>query len=395
MSSSSSHASRLMLDFAARSGLISDHREQRYLWTDAFAVCTFIGLGRTTSEPRYRELALSLIDRVHHSLGRHRADDPRSGWLSGLGEQQGADHPTRGGLRIGKPLPERRASEPFDPELEWERDGQYFHYLTKWMHALDQTSRWTGETRFNLWARELAQAAYDGFTYRTATSGPRRMAWKMSIDLSRPLIQSMGQHDPLDGFITCAELQATAAESSDKSGGPDLEREALGFAAMIDTSGLSTVDPLGLGGLLLDACRVAQLRGRSALVRDELLYTLLESALSGLRRYARREELRQPAEMRLPFRELGLSLGLHAVELIPQYWAGNSNIRAVLEPLRPFLALGPAIESFWMRGDNQQATTWRAHRDINEVMLAASLVPEGCLMLTAEHPTQLDNAPRS
>ena len=36
------------------------------------------------------------------------------------------------------------------------------------------------------------------------------MYWKMSIDLSRPLVASMGQHDPLDGFVTCAELDATA-----------------------------------------------------------------------------------------------------------------------------------------------------------------------------------------
>jgi hypothetical protein len=26
--------------------------------------------------------------------------------------------------------------------------------------------------------------------------------WKMSIDLSRALVPSMGQHDPLDGFVT-------------------------------------------------------------------------------------------------------------------------------------------------------------------------------------------------
>jgi hypothetical protein len=41
-----------------------------------------------------------------------------------------------GGLRIGKPLKERGANEPIDESLEWDRDGQYFHYLTKWMHAL-------------------------------------------------------------------------------------------------------------------------------------------------------------------------------------------------------------------------------------------------------------------
>lgn len=33
----------------------------------------------------------------------------------------------------------------------------------------------------------------------------------MSTDLSRPLVASMGQHDPLDGLITCTQLETTAA----------------------------------------------------------------------------------------------------------------------------------------------------------------------------------------
>ncbi len=47
-------------------------------------------------------------------------------------------------MRIGKPLNERKPSEPFDERLEWDRDGQYYHYLTKWMHALHQVGRLTG-----------------------------------------------------------------------------------------------------------------------------------------------------------------------------------------------------------------------------------------------------------
>ncbi len=87
------------------------------------------------------------------------------GWISGLAEREGEAHPTRGGLRIGKPLPERAPGEPFDERLEWDRDGQYFHYLTKWMHALDQVARATGQPMFNVWARELAHAAHRAFTY--------------------------------------------------------------------------------------------------------------------------------------------------------------------------------------------------------------------------------------
>src|SRR5512134_1663563 len=107
-------AAWLMTGFAERTGLGSERAQQRYLWTDAFAVCNFLGLARATGEKRYAQLALRLVDQVHHVLGRFRADDPRSGWISGLGEPEGESHPTRGGLRIGKKLPERPPGEPFD-----------------------------------------------------------------------------------------------------------------------------------------------------------------------------------------------------------------------------------------------------------------------------------------
>jgi len=124
-------ATLLMRQFAERTGLTSDRPTRRYLWTDAFAVCNFLGLARLTGERSYADLALRLVDQVHHVLGRYRADDTRAGWISGLGEREGEAHPTRGGLRIGKALPERGPGEPFDQGLEWDRDGQYFHYLTK------------------------------------------------------------------------------------------------------------------------------------------------------------------------------------------------------------------------------------------------------------------------
>src|SRR5215207_4481317 len=131
-------------------------RKRRYLWTDAFAVGNFIALDMI-------DHARAVVDRVHHTLGRHRDDDARRGWISGLSETEGALHPTIGGLRIGKPLPERAAGEPVDEALEWERDGQYFHYLTKWMHALVQMTQATHEPTFATWGRELADTAHRHF----------------------------------------------------------------------------------------------------------------------------------------------------------------------------------------------------------------------------------------
>src|SRR4051812_16579576 len=127
-------ARSLMTSFAERTGLSSERQQQRYLWTDAFAVCNYLGLARATEERCHTTLALRLIDRVHHTLGQHQPDDPRAGWISGLDPEQAEAHPTQGGLRIGKKLPERRPDEPLDEQIEWDRDGQYFHYLTRWMH---------------------------------------------------------------------------------------------------------------------------------------------------------------------------------------------------------------------------------------------------------------------
>jgi hypothetical protein len=155
----------LMTDFADRTGLVGERPPRRYLWTDAFAVCNFLGLKRRTGDAIYREFALRLVDQVHHVLGRHRADDSGTGWISGLGEEEGERHPTRGGLRIGKVLTERRPDEPMNERLEWDRDGQYFHYLTRWMHALACVGRVTGEPRFIGWALELAETAVERFSF--------------------------------------------------------------------------------------------------------------------------------------------------------------------------------------------------------------------------------------
>ena len=365
------------MHFAHQTGLDSDLPTRRYLWTDAFAVCNFLGLARATGDARYQELALRLVDRVHHDLGRHRADDRgRTGWLSGLPDAEAEEHPTRGGLRIGKPLPERAATEPMDPDLEWDRDGQYFHYLTRWMHALDQVARATGQPKFNLWARELAQVAHRAFTH--GPPGWMGMVWKLSIDLSRPLVPTMGQHDPLDGFVTCTQLETTATLLP-RTTGPSLVEEAEDFARIIDRGALATSDPLGLGGLLVDANRLVQLGAEPLLTAS-----LLAGARVGLRRYRAEPHLGQPADFRLAFRELGLSIGLAAVERMRD----GENARrldasgaASLTAIASHLSMRDEIESFWLLPAHRRTAPWLGHADINEVMLATSLVPEGFLVL--------------
>ena len=54
-------ALRLLQRFVDRTGVVSGPPGTRYLWTDAFAVCTFIGLGRATGDRRYVDRGLRLI----------------------------------------------------------------------------------------------------------------------------------------------------------------------------------------------------------------------------------------------------------------------------------------------------------------------------------------------
>src|ERR687898_804749 len=107
MSTTVEQVADIMSAFGARTGLTSGAAPRRYLWTDAFAVCNYLSLYQHTGAGVWLEHARALIAQVHHVLGRQRADDSRTGWISGLDEANGARHPTAGGLRIGKPLPER------------------------------------------------------------------------------------------------------------------------------------------------------------------------------------------------------------------------------------------------------------------------------------------------
>ncbi|HHP7233590.1 MAG TPA: hypothetical protein ACFCUC_03085 [Desulfobacterales bacterium] len=382
-------ATALMLEFADRTGLRQPHNApRRYLWTDAFAVCNFLALHRRTEKNTFLELALRLVEQVHRVLGRHRADDRRTRWISGLDEEQGRRHPTSGGLRIGKKLNERGPGEPFDERLEWDRDGQYYHYLTKWMHALDCLSRVTGDTRYHRWSIELGTAAHRAFTHPSGTVGPKRMYWKMSIDLSRPLVASMGHHDPLDGLVTAFQLRSTAARFPDDSDPGALEPVVGNLADMCWGRSWDTDDPLGIGGLLADACKLGQMVATEHLPETALLEELLASSARGLDSYANSRSLQLPSEYRLAFRELGLGIGLTAAEMLqarveeqPSAFEGNKRIDLHLKAIIHHLHLRENIETFWLEAKNQAAETWTGHIDINTVMLATSLVPEGYLKL--------------
>ncbi len=377
-------ASEIMMEFARSTGLsFTDSPPRRYLWTDAFGVCNFLGLFRETGNAEYRELALCLVDQVHAALGRHAPGDARTGWISGLEGKEALRHPTAGGLRIGKKLRERRPTEPLDERLEWDRDGQYFHYLTKWMHALNCVARTTGDFTYNRWAKELARVAHAGFVDRAPPGKPKRMYWKMSTDLSYPLVQSMGHHDPLDGLITYAQLMATG----DGEDEVDLGAQMADMTDMCRGRSWATDDPLGIGGLLADAHRVAQLVAFGRFPEPGLLAVLLDASIQGLEAFDGDHQLRLSADYRLAFRELGLSIGLRALARLPGLIGTHGSLFKKEDGLDDLLAalghydrFADAIEAFW-RTPAHRERTWIDHQDINAVMLATSLFPQGYLML--------------
>ncbi|KAL5350689.1 hypothetical protein ACLOAV_004258 [Pseudogymnoascus australis] len=165
----------------------------RYLWTDAFGVVNFLTLYKELNDERYLMLAKRLVQRVHDVLGSTRDAKSR---LPGATDE----NPVGGGLRIGK-------EEEGGPD----GDGQYHHYLTIWMFALNRLSIASGMEKYNDHAIALARAIHPRF-FIDRTSASPRMVWKISMDMSRPLVLSQGRLDATTGFVVYRLLQAAAKD---------------------------------------------------------------------------------------------------------------------------------------------------------------------------------------
>lgn len=271
----------------------------RYLWTDAFGVVNFITMARESSSPKYLELAKRLVQAVQDILGRTRDGAAR---LDGATD----DEPLKGGLRIGK------ASATGD-----DCDGQYHHYLTIWMFALNRLSIAAKDPKYNDLAIQLAKAIHPQFLVKKLTGGTK-MVWKISIDMKDVLVASEGHLDATTGFVIFRLLQETAVNQGRQA--KLLQQEIddydkiMGRKENIRPSG----DLLDLGmGLWIahiypDEKWAAEFKTKALSLAQMLLAD--DSPM-----------LMRDAAKRLAFREFGACLGVRC-------FAGEGAVDTVLEP---------------------------------------------------------------
>jgi hypothetical protein len=310
----------------------------RYLWTDAFGVVNFITLSKETSSPIYLTLAKRLAKTVHDVLGYTRDGTAR------LLRATDAE-PLNGGLRIGK-----LAAHGADC------DGQYHHYLTLWMFALNRLALATGEKEYSELAVQLAKAIHPHFVIRRDGEAVR-MVWKISTDMDTALVPSEGHLDAATGFVVYRLLQRTAEHLHGPPGA--LSSEIADYRQLMSRAGKmhASRDPLDLGmGLWM--CHFfkdedwAMALGSQSL---EMARTMLDEK-KGL--------MARDASRRLAFREFGTCLGL-------QCYGADEEIKRGVE----------AVVNFWHRYIEE--STDEDLRPISLVMYAAALIPGGELFRCA------------
>lgn len=136
---------------------------KRYLWTDAHGVLLLVSLHKYTKSQDYLTQAESLVKEVKRVLGRTK------------------------GYRIGQ-----------DPD----REGQYFHYLTKWMFALNELGKFNPEYKTD--AIKLVKDIHPHFCIPGVG-----IWWKMKEDLSGPAHgYGLGGLDFYDAFSTYRSIDS-------------------------------------------------------------------------------------------------------------------------------------------------------------------------------------------
>ncbi|KAK5663925.1 hypothetical protein OQA88_136 [Cercophora sp. LCS_1] len=305
----------------------------RYLWTDAFGVLNFITLAKESSSPLYLSLAGRLVQTVHSVLGSTRDGTTRLPLATD-------EEPLKGGLRIGKM--KAHGSDC---------DGQYHHYLTLWMFALNRLSLATGEKMYNELAVQLAKAIHGHFVQRIE-GGSLRMVWKISTDMQTILVPSEGHLDATTGFVVYQLIQQTAEHFKQEGAQGDILKHEIGEYRQL----MNRVEKLKASSDSLD---LGMGLWMAHWYRDEdWARTLGIESLEKARLVLddKRGLMVQKPAHRLAFREFGLCLGLRC-------WGCDDWLRSRLE----------AVINFWQ--DFVEDPTDQDLRPITLAMYAAALIP--------------------
>jgi len=289
----------------------------RYLWTDAFGVCNYITLYHQTGDVIYLDQADSLIQNVHDVLGKDRQGNKILG-------NSTKEEPLHGGLRIGKQ----------DPEGTPNGDGQYFHYLTKWMFALNRMSLARGSEMYNNWAIQLAKGIHPKFVHN------QHIYWKMSIDLSTPQVISEGNLDPYDGFVTYRLLQEVSPNKDILQ--PEIQQMSQMVHAKVQH--YESDDLLDLGEALWLAHWFPE---------EEWSKLLSSRSLESLQYLWSGGVFSLPARYRLAFREFGTTIGVQVNRKTDSHWVDRVE----------------EIHKFW------KSDLYSRDKDITPVMFCTSLIP--------------------
>jgi hypothetical protein len=312
---------------ASEAGLCADGYQRRYLWTDAFGVMAYWSIaeqyeqaGNGPAAATYRSACEKLIDTVHHCLGTPRSNKPQDAMRPDPQSPTGYV-----GLRIGK-VQSRKTTD-----YGMSYDGQYWHYIDKWLFALARAGR----------IQEGIAIAKSCFPFFFDSAHGGGIRWKLSVDATPAPGQENAYvgDDTLMALIVFELLQANRQASQDD---PDaslskeirlLQNAVAGYRPRV------TDDPLGWG---LENIFDQFLEGNP---RRQALAQLQSSAL-------------HPSHLSLPFRLYGAMIGSKVSGI------GNHRLDDLIQRSLQY---------------EEQVAGNEEHSTINRVMLAMCLLSPGVL----------------
>ena len=332
---------------ADEAGLCADGIQRRYLWTDAFGVLAYTSIADrykaasgknggdgnelyASKEIQYRKAANVLVDVVHNCLG-----SPRSSKAMDAMAKDPSSPTGHVGLRIGK-VTTRQVTD-----YGMSYDGQYWHYIDKWLLALARSGHVEDGIRI---AKSCFPAFFD------AEGGGIR--WKLSVDATAPssLQWARANDDTLNALIVFSILESQRTSSM-----PSLADEIQLLTTALNGYRLTRVtdDPLGWG---LEALYDQFLSGHP---RRRALASLSSTAL-------------HPSHLQLPFRLYGAIIGARTAAAGKDYGelAPSSVVDALVERSMEHEDRAAAAAA---RGTNEE------HSSINRVMLAMCMLCPGAL----------------